>query len=167
MTVVVASPDFILRHTTGNNSVVSLYFLATIVLFFGIVFIAMYSYVSWKVIVRGKQFNERFYGSATAQTANVQALSRAARERTLVFTCVLAVMTYVGCTYSSTSIAIYVASKDPRTASSLMTFWIPGLLLTNSVLDPCVYFLKGYLENRSRKKATSGITLSKTSQSEQ
>ena len=166
LTVATVSQAFIRLSMYGMRSfdLASLYVFAVTILFFGIIFIGIHSYVIWKVIIQSKQFNQRFYGSTNTQTANLQALSRAARERTLVFTCVMSIMAYVGCTYPAAGISIYVVAKDQQTASrsSLMNFWIGFLLLINSALDPFVYFLKGYLENLSRQKATSGIPLSNT-----
>ena len=136
LTVATASPVFICLSVYGMTSfdLASLYVFAGTILFFGIIFIGIYSYVISKVIVQSKQFNQRFYGSMTIQTANLQALSRAARERTLVFTCVMSIMAYIGCGYPAAGISIYVAAKDQQTASrfSFMTFWIGFLLLTNS-----------------------------------
>ena len=167
LTLSTAFPSIVFRVKASNYSFVALYTLAATVFFFGIIFIGMYSYIIWKVIIKGRQLDKRLYAGTYGQTTDLQKLAKAARERALVFTCVLALMTFVGCTFPIVGIAIYVATKEggeDRSASlrNLVSFWSTLLLISNSVLDPCVYFLKGYLENRTTKKKTSETELPKT-----
>ena len=146
-------PIFVFNSDSSTCKCFMLYALAGIMFFFGLIFIAIYSHIIWKVIIRSKQFNERFNGNSTKRKGgSTMASKKVMRERTLVFTCVLAASTYIGCTYPAAIIGVIEAERKQPTSSTAFTFWLPGLLLINSILDPFVYFLKGYLDNRSRLK---------------
>ena len=151
-------PKFVFNSDSGANNYFMIYALAGMMFFFGLIFVAIYSHIIWKVIIRSQQFNQRINGKSAERKGDSKMLpTTVARERTLVFTCVLAVSTYISCTYPAAIIAINGAKRKQPVSSTAFSFWLPGLLLINSILDPFVYFLKGYLDNRSRQTVAESI----------
>ena len=149
LTLISVLPQFIILSESGKNNFLALYVLSVMIFIFGTIFIAIYSYIVWKVAIRRDEFNE----------SDSSRHRKAARETTLVYTCVLAVLTFVGCNYPAGILSLIAASDGRQNSFYAVAFWIPALFLINSILDPFVYFFKGYLENRTRKKEVNSTNL--------
>ena len=132
-------------YNNDNFSPALTYTFATTILLFGVIFMIIYSYIVWRVVLRKSEFNERYKGCAR--------ICKIAKQRNLVLTCILVVSTYMGCTYP---VAIATIAKSGNQKSLA---WMSIMFLLNSSLDPFVYFLKGYLDQRAKKlKSSDGST---------
>ena len=117
------------NNTNKNLSPGSIYTFAVTVIVFGVIFIVTYTYIIWKVVFRRQEFDPR----------SCDIPCKIAKQQTLILTCILVVITYLGCTYPAVIIFLVDYSSQQ---SSNVTFI---LVLVNSTLNPFLYFLKGYL----------------------
>ena len=138
-------------HTDSNGNDMPLagiiYTSAIMILLFGVIFTAIYVYIVWKVILQRDEFDRRFGSNTVGQTEDFKLFCKIARERTLVLTCCLVVVTYVGCTYpvAITSIMSHVRNQQQVTGVLI-------LFIVNSALDPFIYFLKVYMKRNFRQQ---------------
>ena len=117
------------NNTNKNLSPGSIYTFAVTVIVFGVIFIVTYTYIIWKVVFRRQEFDPR----------SCDIRCKIAKQRTLILTCILVVMTYLGCTYPVAIISV-VEYSSQQNMTAIFLF-----ILVNSTLNPFVYFLKGYL----------------------
>ena len=81
LTVATAFPSWIVRvRGSSSDSFISLYVLAGLIIFFRIIFVGIYSYIIWIVIIRSRQFNQRFYGGTQGQTVDLHKHAKSSRE---------------------------------------------------------------------------------------
>ena len=123
-------------YNNGHFSLGFVYLFAISVLLFGVIFVVTYSYIVWKVVLQRNEFDKRSKGRT--------GLRKIARQKNLVLYCVFVVLTYMVCTYPL-AISTIVTSGSQTLSKRCI------LLIVNSTLDPFVYFVKGYLDQRSLK----------------
>ena len=153
LSLVTALPQLLYSSSgavNGKNLSKEFIYTSSIPVFlFGAIFIAVYSNIVWKVVIQKERLNQRFNENTVAHFKLVRKI---AQEKTLVLTCVLAVLSFIGCTYPAAIILLVSAKEAFADTATLILF------VSNSILNPFIYFLKGYLDNQSSKPLTKRFT---------
>ena len=147
------------RSTIGKSDTFSpgyFYTMAITIILLGVVFVFIYIYIVWKIIIRKEEFRKTFKGSTICRRCDDKLYCKIMRARTLLLTCSLVVLAYIGCTYPVAIIFLGNSGKLKTLPDAVM------LIIVNSALNPFIYFLKGFLEKRSSKRLESSVKTSST-----
>ena len=137
---------FLLAATAKGKVLLTFQVFSVMLILLGICFAIAYRHMFQVVISQAiKRAAAHTEGNnAHCPIKEILFLEQCRKERTMLITCCLVLSSYILCIYPA-SIETVIA-KDTSDISSISKV----LLLTNSALNPLVYFFKGYRERRMR-----------------
>ena len=131
------------------SETVLFYIASAAALFFGLFIAVLYCFIIHKTcesraMTRDSSSNHR-------QVLNSFFSSEYQKERHLFFTCCLIYLSFIFCSYPfAINFLVHPSAEEVLPISRI-------LLVVNSILNPFVYFFKGYLE-RNRREQVSNVT---------